>query len=439
MSLKKMRFVFLCNVLIVSQSLFGQTVSIDAEYRPRFEARQGFKKPLVDTLNANALVLQRTRLSADYKSPSLNAHITLQDARIWGQTDTKSSSPQVSIFEAWFDVPIVSGLDMRAGRQVLSYDDQRLFGAGNWGNTGNAHDALLLKYRDSFFQAHLGLAYNNTNDTLSTYKYGVSGIYQSMAYVWASRQLTSGLKLSVIGIGEGLPRSMVTSGTLKAKTARDSGSTMTFGRFTYGANLYFGNIASVADGLLTGYLQSGRDAKMGTLTSYMVAAKANVRISNDVRLQLGFDYYSGTSVGDTAGFGTTISHTFNRLYGTTHTFNGSMEYFTTLPSGGLIDYFAGATYNFTDALAINLTGHLFSLAQEMYVGKYLLNEKGLGSEADITVNYQYTKDVTLVCGYSAFSTTSSTTRYFSIAHSTYAPQWAYVMLSVRPTFFTHAD
>jgi hypothetical protein len=444
MKIYNILFFLLCS-LVLSVAAFAQTVAIDAEYRPRAEVRQGFKKPLVDTLDYNAVILQRTRLNADYKSNSLNAHLTLQDARIWGQSDTKSSSPQISVYEAWVEMLLTSGLSLEAGRQSLKYDDQRLLAASNWSNTGNAHDALLLKYKDSFLQAHAGFAYNNTNDTNFTYKYNVSGMYQTMGFIWLSKEILSGLNLSVIGIGEGLPRSMVSTGTLKVKTAKDSSSTMTFGRFTYGGNLVYQNDASLFGGTLTGYVQSGKDAKMGTLSAYFFAAKGTAKILDELSVAAGLDYYSGTSNTDTVGVGTTISYTFNKLYGTNHSFNGSMEYWTTLPSGGLFDYYAGTTYKFNKDFSMDLTGHLFSLAQSMYtpnkVGAsyMLLDQKNLGSELDLTVNYQWSKEVAIQGGYSRYFTTSTTTLYTSITTSTYSPQWAYVMLTVKPTFFKSAN
>ena len=84
-------------VLMLSFSAsYGQT-TIDAEFRPRTEYRNGFRKPLADSLNAGLVTLQRTRFNVDYKGKILNARISLQDSRIWGNNDTKTNSSKVEI------------------------------------------------------------------------------------------------------------------------------------------------------------------------------------------------------------------------------------------------------------------------------------------------------------------------------------------------------
>jgi hypothetical protein len=178
---------------------------------------------------------------------------------------------------------------------------------------------------------------------------------------------------------------------------------------------------------------------MGTLSAYFVGAKGTIKIFEELSGQLGVDYYSGTNYSDTIGVGTKTSYTFNKLYGTNHSFNGSMEYWSTLPSGGLTDYYGGITYKFSKDFSIDLTGHLFSLAQAMYQGKTLLNNTGLGSELDLTVNYQWSKDLVIQGGYSTYFITSTTTLYSSITTSTDSPQWAYVMLTVKPTLFKSSN
>jgi hypothetical protein len=424
-------FLILCMGIILK----GQTVGIDAEFRPRLELRQGFKKPLLDTLGSSLVTLQRTRLNADYKSNSLNAKISLQDSRIWGQGDLKSATPQVSIFEAWFEILLASGFSLEAGRQVLQYDDQRLFGAGNWSNTGNSHDALVLKYKDSDLQINVAAAYNTTTDALSSYKYNVSGMYQSLGLLWLSQKITSDITLTAIGVGEALPRNMVTSGAYKIKTARDSSSTITYGRFTYGANLVYQNDQSVFNGSITAYGQTGRDNKMGDISAYFAGARGSLKLNDDILLSAGFEFYSGTSNEDTIKIGPRKSYTFNKLYGTNHKFNGSMEYWATLPSGGLIDYFIESSYIAGSELSFNLSVHQFFLSKQMYSGKVLLTQKNLGNEADLTISYQWSKQINLQLGYSIYFKTTTTTQINSITSSVKSPMWGFLMLTIKPSLY----
>jgi hypothetical protein len=434
MSIRQLLALSLLAISFFATTL-AQMTTIDAEFRPRSELRRGFKKPIADSLTENAIVLQRTRLSADYKSNSLNARLTLQDSRIWGQTDTKSSAPQTSILEGWCEMLLTSGFSVQFGRQILKYDDQRLLGAGNWSNTGNAHDAAILKYRDPNVQIHLGAAYNNTNDTLFTYRYNVASMYQSMGFLWMSAEPLRGLTCSLLGIGEGLSRNLVTSGTFRARSAADSSSTMTYGRFTYGGNCVYQNDSIPLGGSVSAFFQSGRDARMGKLNAYLIAAKGTVKISQLFSCQAGIDIFSGTSASDTAGAGTSLSHTFNKLYGTNHSFNGAMEYWSTLPSGGIMDIYLGGTWKPGSDVALDLTGHLFSLSREMTSGATLLPGKALGGETDFTLTYQWSKEVSMQTGYSRYFKSDVTTKYFAVSPSENQPQWAYLQVTVRPVFF----
>lgn len=52
------------------------------------------------------------------------------------------------------------------GRQVLQYDDNRLFTKANWSSTPNAHDALKLKYKFSDFEANIVYGWKNASNVL---------------------------------------------------------------------------------------------------------------------------------------------------------------------------------------------------------------------------------------------------------------------------------
>ena len=63
------------------------TFTLGAEYRPRAEVRSGYSQPLAESLSPDLLMMQRVRLNAAYQSKWMNARLSLQDARVFGQAD----------------------------------------------------------------------------------------------------------------------------------------------------------------------------------------------------------------------------------------------------------------------------------------------------------------------------------------------------------------
>lgn len=399
--------------------------TIDGESRPRTEFRQGFRKPLADTLVPAFVTMQRTRFNADYKSKILNARVSLQDARIWGKSDNKVNDSKIEIYEAWFDYLIASGLSLQMGRQPLKYDDQRLLAAPNWSNTGTSHDVAVLKYKTPFIQVHTGFAYNNNKDTLLdvTYAYTPKQNYKTMAYAWLSKELYAGTTLSTIGIYEGFEKK--------------TDYRIVFPRVTFGGNLVYANDSSALGASLTGYIQQGKDLNKtygkgyARLSSYFLAAKISYKFTSKLSSYVGLDYYSGSAFDIEAS----KSNTFNRLYGATHTFNGSMEYYVTLPTQGLCDYYLGLACKVTPKLTAELTGHIFTFDKDFVYNK-VTTEKNLGTEMDLMLNYSVSKEVSVQGGYSMYFNSSSTQKYFKMNNVENHPQqWAYIMFTIKPQFY----
>ena len=175
-------------------SVFAQhEFDLNAEYRPRAEVRSGYSQPLAKDLSPDLLMMQRVRLNAAYKSKLINARLSIQDSRVFGEANQKGAAvnkdvkaPNLFLYEAWAELVFPKGIAFRIGRQALSYDDQRLLSVCNWNNTGSAHDLALLTYRFNGFKADLGYAYNNdqSNPLTSDYDYGTTSFYKTMAYLW---------------------------------------------------------------------------------------------------------------------------------------------------------------------------------------------------------------------------------------------------------------
>jgi hypothetical protein len=415
---KIVRFASLGLMILVTQPLMSQT-TIDGEIRPRFEFRDGFQKPLVDTLKPVFVALQRSRLSFDYKSKILNMRLTMQDSRIWGESTTKTSVSKFEVYEAWAEWLITSGFSAQIGRQALKYDDSRLFSPSNWSNTGNAHDLVLLKYKPiSSLQIHGGFAYNNSKDTLLEVDYTVKKMYKNMGFLWISNDFKTGLTTSGIAVFEGIEKTgqnqeiypRVTEG-IYANYQIDS------------TNLFFN--AQV-------YLQQGRssDTLSNTLHSYMFAAKVGYKVYKSNAVFLGVDYYSGTKKDEATG----NSYTFEKLYGSNHSFNGGMEYFTKVKKGGLLDIYGGVNGNITGKLSVSGTYHLFNLAQEMIVSKKNVGKK-LGSELDIVFDYKVSKEIAVQGGYCLYFANENIKKMNKISVDANFPQYAYLMFTFKPNFY----
>lgn len=415
------------------QKMYSQVTTIEAEIRPRTEFREGFRKPLADTLNPGIITLQRSRLNADYKSKILNARLSIQDSRIWGNSDNKTNASKIELNEAWAELLIFSGFSAQIGRQGLGYDDKRLFSPSGWSNTGIAHDAMVLKYSSPLIDAHAGIAYNNVKDTLLdiSYTYTAKQNYKMLNYLWLSKEVYKGLTLSAIGVCDYFQNSYAKN------------KTNLYPRLTYGGNLGYITPDSKLNVYLTYYGQGGSTpnknysvkTKYADLAAYMYAAKVSYSFTDKITTTIGFEKYSGSDYSTYSTSDSMKSHTFERLYGATHSFNGSMEYFSTLPTQGLKDLYFGLTGKIGPKLLVDLTVHSFSFDKDFYYSK-VKTEKNLGTEADLTISYNASKEISFQCGYSMYFNSGSTAKYYKMAGvETHTQQWAYVMLTIKPQLY----
>ena len=192
-------------VSLVSLGAVAQNFSINAEFRPRTEYRNGFQRPLTTAQNPNMIVLNRTRLGFDYAGERLKSRLTLQDSRIWGATELKPNVP-LKIFEAWAEVGFTDKLSLTVGRQALAYDYNRIFATSNWTVDGQSHDLALLRLNDADLglKADLGLAINNPSDALSEPVYNHNTkLYRHLEFLRVESRFADMLKVSAMMLSEG--------------------------------------------------------------------------------------------------------------------------------------------------------------------------------------------------------------------------------------------
>ncbi|OJU39629.1 MAG: hypothetical protein BGN96_02900 [Bacteroidales bacterium 45-6] len=405
--------------LLFAEAVAAQTVKVDGELRTRSEFRSGFKAPLADSVPSTLVTAARTRLNLSYASEKVNAKITLQDTHFYGSTNVNVAAPgsassnSFGVYEAWGSYAIDKDLSVTIGRQALEYDDKRLFSASNWSNTGNAHDLALLKYETKAVKAHLGTAYNNSGDDLTQTPYTASP-YKYMAFVWLGKSFGK-VNATALWVNNGFQRGTTTN-LLNKLIIRN----------TLGGNLEYKDKNVPLYAYLTGYYQFGHDAANKSLNAYLLAVKLKGDLTKTLAVNLGADYLSGSKY----DIAKSESHTFNKLFGSNHSFNGSMEYWTTLPASGLTDMYGGLTYTPSKKFNIDVVFHAFSLAQQYSAAK---PKKGLGSELDITANYVVSPIFNIQGGWSSYFASDLTKTVKKLSGNTKS-SWAYIMLSFKPKF-----
>jgi hypothetical protein len=411
--MRKLLFITGISLFIASQA-FAQAVKVDAEIRSRAEYRDGFQEPLADTLHPAYVNNLRTKLNITYGSEKVKAKLSLLDTRTFGKTDVGNTGQGLGILEAWGEYNFTPEISFAIGRQGLEYDDKRLFSYNNWSNTPGAHDLLLLKYSSGTWNVHFGSAYNNAGETNFQPLAPYTTSYKTLNFIRAEKNLGL-LSASALWINDSYE-----SGT--------EGNLTTSYRNTAGANLWLTDKKKPFSLSATAYYQFGHDKANNALNAWLLAIKAEQKLNDKYSLQLGGDLYSGSANDIDAG----KNNTFNKLYGTNHAFNGSIEYWRNLPQQGLVDVFAGVTAKLLPKFDLNLTYHNFATQKAIDAA----GTKDLGSEIDITANYTVNDQFAIQGGWSAYLTSDGADilkRKVNI--DTRFPQWAYIQLTFKPVFF----
>ncbi|MEH6763324.1 MAG: alginate export family protein [Aequorivita antarctica] len=414
---------FIKSILFVAL-FFGITnaysqFTIDAELRPRFEFRHGYKTLYPDNVDPATFVSQRTRLNFGYKTEKLHFYLSPQDIRVWGDVPQLNVADEngFSLHQAWAEVLLVPELFLKIGRQEIIYDDQRFFGNVGWAQQGRSHDAAIFKYETNYMKLHFGAAYNQDNEAL-TGNILTTNTYKSLQYVWLHKDWEK-LSASFLFLNNGLQyideldeanndtRYSQTAGVhLKAKV----------NKFNFSSNLYY---------------QFGKDVSNNDLSAYLLSLEANYSVMENLNLGLGGELQSGNDYGATDN---KKNKAFNPLYGTNHKFNGFMDYFYVgnhINNVGLVDFYGNVKYSFNKKSNINLALHQFFAAAK------IANEtsKNLGFELDLVTSHKLSEFVNVQAGYSQFFAQEG----IEIIKNNFdgnANNWAWVMLTIDPVLFT---
>lgn len=429
---KKYTLIFL---LFLSIQLTYSQFTLDGEFKPRTEYRNGFGSIIPDAADPGFAIASRLRLNAGYEFESFKFYMSLQDIMVWGenrQLKPEDSNNSFSVFQAWADIKLGEGFSTKLGRQMLVYDDQRILGGVDWAMQARNHDAALLKYKKGKFMMDLGLAFNQdftaTTGNPGGFQsvgtaYNTTGFfsYKTMQYLYLKHK---GEDFSVSGL---LLNNGFQNFTGDPAVADGVSNLLTVGTHL---NYKKGGFGAA----FNGYLQSGeRQNSVDVGGAYLLGLDLSYKASKGVTLGLGAEIISGNDVGTTDK-----TEAFFPLYGTNHKFNGFMDYFYVgnhANSVGLTDIHASAKFALGEKSSLLVKVLNFSGEQELPSG-----EKSLGTEIDLVFAKSF-KGYGLAIGYSQMFASDGMYELKGITEDLAASSqnWAWVQLTVKPKFLNTAN
>ena len=412
---KNIIFIFL--FFIVTQGYSQLTV--DAQLRPRFEFRHGYKTLFPDNADPAAFVSQRTRLNFGFKTEKLNIYLSGQDVRVWGDVPQLNAADEngFSLHQAWAEIQLISDFYLKIGRQEIVYDDQRFFGNVDWAQQSRSHDAAILKFEPKYMKLHFGAAYNQDGEAL-TGNVLTKNTYKSFQYVWLHEDWEK-LSASFLFLNNGLQYIDETD-----ESKNDTRFSQTAGvhlkansnKFNFASNLYY---------------QFGKDIADNDLSAYLVSLEAIYSATENLNFALGGELQSGNDFGAPSNG---KNKAFNPLYGTNHKFNGFMDYFYVgnhIDNVGLVDFYGNIKFSFNKKSNLAIGLHKFLAAAE------ILNEnsKDLGCEIDLVTSHKLSEFATIQAGYSQFFAQNGIESVKNNFDGN-SNNWAWAMLTIDPVLFT---
>ena len=418
--------------LLVCLFLFGAHLSfaqfvLDGQFRPRTEYRNGFGGLISEVSEPGFATATRIRMNAKYQIDKYTFYTSLQDVIVWGENrqlrpDDENNS--FAIFEAWAQIDLGSGWYTKLGRQVLSYDDERILGEVDWTQQARNHDAALMRYAKENFKLDLALAYNQDFDDPSgfqsegnTYGTTVFFSYKTMQMLYL-KQKWENFTTSLLVLNNGFQNFDENDGANGVSNLQTIGTNLTYKRKNFG-------LAANA------FLQIGeRQGELDVKGAYLLGLDASYKASSTIGLGAGFEIISGNddqTPGETGAF--------FPLYGTNHKFNGFMDYFYVgnhANSVGLLDVHLSANIALGEKSGLMAKVLNFQAEQGLPSG-----EKSLGTEVDLVFTQKF-DGYALKIGYSQLFPADGMYELKGVAEAeaAHVQNWAWAMLIIKPKLFS---
>ncbi len=402
-------------------NLTGQTLDVDADVRARFEYRHGYNTLFPNNTEPAAFVNQRTRLNMGYKAEKLELFVAVQDVSTWG--DTRQILPidgndSFFLFQAWAQLNLNENWSTKLGRQVISYDDQRIFGELDWAMQGRFHDAAIIKYKKGSVIVDVGGAFSQEQPTNEGNTFNIQGFftYKSMQYAYLKKSWERS-SASFLFLNTGFQNftgdeNNIPDGVSYRQTA---GS---YFKFPIQKVNFSGSV----------YYQFGKANATTDLAAYQVSIEGTYK-TNKIVYGLGYELLSGTDQD-----GESKNKSFFPLYGTNHKFNGFMDYFYVdnhANNVGLSDFYAKAVITTGEKSNVLIKGHYFAASADLNgdANKYL------GTEIDLVFTQKLMSFVKLNIGYSHMFASESMSLIKDGRPNDNTNNWGWVRLIINPKLF----
>ena len=445
-------------LLVATVNSFAQ-FSLEGQYRPRLEIRNGFKRPILPNQNPAAFIEHRARLTAGYKMDKLGFKFSMQDIRIWGEVGQINKSDFLfSAHEAYGEYYASSKSTFRIGRQEVAYDGHRLIGTLNWAAQARAFDAVRYLYKDttgnqfdamvSWNQSGFGdSAPEPTPGKLTGNVYSTGGgvnttrifnlpLPKSQQLLYYKKSFDNG-SLGIMLLNDVFD---VNDSTQRAETTIGITPEYKAGDFKIGAQFYY--TGGVAGKTLNA---DSSDYDNTTLGGYMASLTVQ-HTGLSFKPLIGFDYLSGDDLSTENQV-----EGWSPSYGTNHKFYGFMDYFYVgnghgggnARSAGLLDIYLKTTFKTGEKSKLLAHVHYFASAAERNIdfdldGNTEEYNGSLGTELDLVYVNKLTKGVVLKVGYSQmFGITDTMKAIKGINPETDIQDfqsWGWVMINFAPSF-----
>ncbi|MDO6803243.1 alginate export family protein [Wenyingzhuangia sp. 1_MG-2023] len=320
-------------------------LDIDMEYRPRTEYRRGYRTLPNNESDAAFFTSHRARINVNYSyNDQFLIHTTLQDIRIWGDTDTRDANGKAQFYEFYVEPKITDKLSVRVGRQRIKYDNQRLFAENNWRQAGGQHDAVRFMYRNDKLEADLITAYNQNDTSEFGTDYDVDwDFYRGMVSNFVKYQATDKLTFTSINIAD-------------EYTDPTSENTKGHWKFTNGGRLEFQNNDLTFN--LASYYQWGHIENGKQHNAYYLEPEIKWDANSIYTLRIGAQIFSGDKNSND-----NKSNAFLTQYGAFHRHNGGMDYtqktVRTYEHEGILNPYIFQDISLNNKLRLNWQSHLF--------------------------------------------------------------------------------